>query len=170
MSENQFNESVEYRPVPGFPGYRVGNDGSVWSCWAGRRWHQLRPRTRKGGWLQVQLRRTSHYVHRLILAAFVGPCPEGMQCRHLNGVAGDNRLQNLRWGTYAENHCDKKRHGTLPRGIRCYQAVLTEDDVQAIRRRYASEGVSFAFLARQYGTGTTTIAAIISRRSWRHIA
>jgi hypothetical protein len=24
---------VEYRDVPGFPGYRVGTDGSVWSCW-----------------------------------------------------------------------------------------------------------------------------------------
>jgi hypothetical protein len=24
--------TVSYRPIEGFPGYRVGDDGSVWSC------------------------------------------------------------------------------------------------------------------------------------------
>ena len=27
---------VEYRDVPGWPGYRVGDDGSVWSLWKRR--------------------------------------------------------------------------------------------------------------------------------------
>jgi hypothetical protein len=25
--------TVEYRNIPEFPGYRVGDDGSVWTCW-----------------------------------------------------------------------------------------------------------------------------------------
>lgn len=52
------------------------------------------------------------YVHRLVLEAFVGDCPEGMETRHLNGNRKDNRLENLQWGTVVENHHDKLQHGT----------------------------------------------------------
>lgn len=51
-------------------------------------------------------------VHRLVLEAFVGPCPTEMEARHLNGDRMDNRLENLRWGTKSENAYDKIRHGT----------------------------------------------------------
>ena len=49
-------------------------------------------------------------VHRMVLEAFVGPCPEGMQCRHLNDVKNDNRLNNLAWGTRKENSADAIRN------------------------------------------------------------
>lgn len=52
------------------------------------------------------------YVHRLVLSVFEGPCPPGMQCRHLNGNADDNRLENLQWGTPTEDNHDRVRHGT----------------------------------------------------------
>lgn len=51
-------------------------------------------------------------VHRLVLEAFVGPCPPGMECCHNNGVASDNRLCNLRWDTSSENKYDWVRSGT----------------------------------------------------------
>ena len=38
-------------------------------------------------------------VHRLVLMAFSGPCPDGMVGCHNNGKAGDNRPENLRWDT-----------------------------------------------------------------------
>ncbi|MCR4338868.1 MAG: NUMOD4 motif-containing HNH endonuclease, partial [Gemmatimonadaceae bacterium] len=41
-------------------------------------------------------------VHRLVLAAFVGPCPPGQQCNHKNGKRDDNRLANLEWVTPSE--------------------------------------------------------------------
>ena len=62
----------------------------------------------------------THLVHRLMLEAFVGPCPEGMESRHLDGNAENNRLDNLCWDTHDENMKDKIRHGTstprIPRG------------------------------------------------------
>ena len=51
-------------------------------------------------------------VHRAVLLAFVGPLPEGMHTRHLNGNPLDNRLCNLKYDTVAENMRDKRRHGT----------------------------------------------------------
>lgn len=52
-------------------------------------------------------------VHRLVLEAFVGPCPPGMECRHFpDRDPGNNRLDNLQWGTHQENEEDKETHGT----------------------------------------------------------
>lgn len=51
-------------------------------------------------------------VHRLVGEAFLGPMPDGLQTRHLNGVRRDNRVENLRYGTPSENAQDSVRHGT----------------------------------------------------------
>lgn len=48
-----------------------------------------------------ELRR--YFVHRLVLAAFVGPAPEGMVCCHKDDDPSNNHLDNLRWGTQSEN-------------------------------------------------------------------
>lgn len=53
-------------------------------------------------------------VHRLVALAFIGPCPEGMEVLHINGEPDDNRLENLRYGTRAENVADTIRHGRHP--------------------------------------------------------
>jgi hypothetical protein len=28
----EFDSTVEYRDIQGFPGYRIGSDGTVWTC------------------------------------------------------------------------------------------------------------------------------------------
>lgn len=77
----------------------------------------------KDGYLQVRLVsgdcRPTHLVHRLVLLAFVGPCPTGMEVCHGNGIGTDNRLENLRYGTHIENSFDKEHiHGTVTRSRR----------------------------------------------------
>lgn len=76
----------------------------------------LRPGPQRKGYLTVSLidkdgRKKSKRVHRLVLEAFVGPCPEGHLVRHLNDIPGDNRLGNLRWGTGSENQADARVNG-----------------------------------------------------------
>lgn len=61
--------------------------------------------------LKVGGKPTHMHVHRAVLTAFVGPCPPGMECRHLDGNAANNHLSNLVWGTPAENRQDIIRHG-----------------------------------------------------------
>jgi hypothetical protein len=54
----------------------------------------------------------NYRVHCAVLEAFVGPCPPGKECRHLDGNGQNNKLQNLKWGTRLENVQDSIKHGT----------------------------------------------------------
>lgn len=67
------------------------------------------------GRLRVNLRRpgiaVDRKVHQLVLEAFVGPRPEGMLGLHWDDDKSNNRLENLRWGTYSENLHDAVRNG-----------------------------------------------------------
>lgn len=117
-----------WRSIEGFPYYEVSSTGRVRSLdrtmrypsgrvmtWRGR---ILSPKTDSKGAQQVGLRteegRTDTLIHRLVLLAFVGPCPEGMECCHNNGNPADNRVENLRWDTKSENQKDRRAHGTDP--------------------------------------------------------
>lgn len=73
--------------------------------------------SKHGGYPSVSLckdgkPRGGQRVHVLVLSAFVGPRPDGMESRHLNGDCTDSRLANLAYGTALENADDKRRHGT----------------------------------------------------------
>lgn len=109
-------------PVPGWEErYRVSSLGRLRSL---KREGESYGRTgvvHKGtvtgsGHVRVLLRRPGQRqsvgLHRLVLEAFVGPCPDGYEALHSNGVASDNRVQNLRWGTRSANVRDAVRHGT----------------------------------------------------------
>lgn len=47
------------------------------------------------------------YVHRMVLETFVGNCPKGMECLHLDGDNKNNKLDNLKWGTHSDNELMK---------------------------------------------------------------
>lgn len=56
-------------------------------------------------------RRQSRSVHTLVLEAFVGPCPDGLEACHWDGDNTNNHLTNLRWDTHIANMADMTRHG-----------------------------------------------------------
>lgn len=109
------------------------------------------------------------WVHRLVLEAFVGPCPDGMECRHLNGDPADNRLENLCWGAHIENMRDRAEHGTAAKGERNAKAKLTEAAVREIRRLRLSEKLPLHVIAGRYGVSSCTVASIALRRTWAHV-
>lgn len=118
-----------WKPVIGHEGsYEVSDQGRVRSLDRtatrsdGVRVHvkgrMLKPYTSKSGHksviMQVDGNVTRSLVHRLVLSAFVGECPDGMEACHWNDVPGDNRLENLRWATRRENNLDRVRNGKHP--------------------------------------------------------
>ena len=63
--------------------------------------------------LTINAKMEYRLVHRLVLEAFVGPCPTGMEsCHFPDRNPANNKLDNLRWATHAENENDKIVHGT----------------------------------------------------------
>lgn len=180
MERSQEETGVEYRDIPGFPGYRVGNDGSVWSNLSYRKdrynvaFRSLKLTPNNNGHLFVYLHVNStpnkRYVHRLVLEAFVGPCPERMECRHLDGNPKNNLLSNLKWGTAVENQADRILHDTTNRGPRNGMSKLTEKDIVEIRQKYAAGGVTQVALAKEYNTAGSNICCIVNKKYWSHIA
>lgn len=104
-------------------------------------------------------------VHRLVLEAFVGPAPEGTEGCHWDGDPKNNRLDNLRWDTRIANIQDAIRHGTfVGRG-----ATLNADAVRDIRAGKAA-GLTYREMAMMHGVTRGTIYAVVSGRTWKHVA
>ena len=111
-------------------------------------------------------RGTVNLIHHLVLNQFRGPCPSDKdECRHLNGIRSDNRLENLEWGTQEEQYQDKIRHGTAYRGERHVNSKLTEADIAEIKKRPESSRQ----IAAQYGVNHATIRRIRSGKMWKHV-
>lgn len=198
--------SETWRAVVGFEGrYEVSDQGRVRSL---RVQHGkvrrepliLREITRNGyRWISLGAAKRQVAVHRLVLGAFVGPCPPDHETGHLNGIRDDNRLVNLRWITRQENAEHKALHGTLlvgdanparrhperlargdRNGARLYPerltrgedhrtAKLTYEQVSEIRRVYVLGRVRQQDLADRFGVSQTVISSILRGRTWRPV-
>lgn len=74
----------------------------------------LRPGTGTTGALYVNLSNGTtkvRRVHHLVLEAFVGPRPPGMEGCHWDDDKKNNAVTNLRWDTHSANMFDKVRNG-----------------------------------------------------------
>ena len=161
------NNADTFKDVP------VSDQGNVRSMKYGKT-RILSPRKDKDGYQRVILCREgknhNYAVHRLVLLAFIGPRPEGMEVCHNNGNPEDNRLCNLRYGTSKENKADRIKHGTMPdlKGSRNGGARLTEEDVREIRRRLAT-GERHYTISLDFGVSRPTITRIAHGERWNHL-
>jgi hypothetical protein len=106
--------ATRWLPVAGYEDlYAVSGLGHVQSLRTGR---LLVPQMDEKGYLAVKLSRDGksrrRRIHLLVAKAFIGPCPEGQQVRHLDGVKTNLAASNLIYGTPGENMLDQVRHGT----------------------------------------------------------
>ncbi len=119
----------ETKPCPTWPDYCVTKTGCVYNRKTG---HQLTISsmtilgiTRRVVWLWQDGRSRSPQISRLILDAWVGPCPEGMECCHNDGNAMNNVFDNLRWDTHRSNIQDQIDQGTH---VSCKRAENNNED------------------------------------------
>ena len=167
-----------WKDIPGYEGrYQVSDQGRVRSLdalilcsgpvkgayYSFKKGRTLRPGPSNFGHLSVVLgRNNTQFVHKLVLLAFVGPAPHKNECRHLNSVPTDNRLENLRWGTRSENNNDAVKHGT--------RGKLTSTQVLAIRVRLKNcHRGEQTKLAEEYGVSVCTINAIKFNRVYLYV-
>ena len=125
-----------WRPVVGSEGlYQVSDQGRVWSelrwvnrgkygGWVFLEGNILKPLFHSRGYPKYCLckdgEQRQHMAHTLVLTAFVGPCPLGMEACHETNDVANCSLTNLRWDTHGNNLRDRVRHGTDPHASRTH--------------------------------------------------
>lgn len=172
----------EWRPVAGYASrYEVSSLGNVRSVGrgggTGKRGQALKPTTATPGlnYLHVALYangvRRYFTVHFLVMAAFVGPRPEGKEINHIDGNAANNRRENLEYVTRSENLKHAFRIGRMSVvGARNPSAKLTGEQVEEIRRRFHSGESSGVALAAEFGVSTSTISFAVTGQTWKESA
>lgn len=152
----------EWRPV-------VGCEGRYWVSNLGRAKSQYqilknsktrgRPYYRFNTSVSKKSRQKVKMLHQEVAKAFI-PNPHSLPVvRHLNGDPEDNRVENLAWGTQADNCADTVRHGRT-------RAMLTDDQVREIRQSTESRKV----LAARYGVSPHTIHGVRGRTNYKRVA
>lgn len=175
-------ENEEWRWVPNWPAYEVSDQGRVRGHWTNSLREGLREIGSESillspdevmGYFQVTL---YHFglckrfkVHKLVLETFVGPCPPGMEARHLDGNRKRNYLSNLCWGTKKENQKDRLIHGTSVLGSGNGRALLSEEDVKEIKRLLRKNELTVTEIAEQFCVKRSVIYDIKQGRSWSHV-
>lgn len=172
-----------------FPGYYINKEGEIFSLVKQHNHPQrdiprkLKTHMHKKGYRAIDLvkdgKRYKRTIHRLLLETYVGECPKNYECRHLNGNPRDNRLENLAWGSHADNMADKKLTGTNNLGEKHGLSKLTEDKVREIKRlamlnnkkiRSTDKGGNYKEIAKIYGVSTSAIGHIVRGSTWSHVA
>jgi hypothetical protein len=124
-------------------------------------------------------------AHRHLYAALLAPLPDGLHVCHRCDNPPCVRPGHLFTGTPADNAADRERKGrnNPPRGERHGRythpeqtargeghgsAKLNTTKVLEIRR-LASEGLTKAAIARQFGVSQALVGYIIRREIWAHV-
>jgi hypothetical protein len=175
----------QWKAVVGHAGYEVSDLGRVRSYrpLSGRGPYVSVPRllalrSVKGGKYQMvclsvygEVRTKVRPVHQLVLEAFVGPCPSGMEALHRDDNGTNNVLDNLRWGTRAENIEDKIANGKQIKGESHPLSKLTEAQIAEIRAAIPTwkRGMGRRF-AEKFGVTETNVSYIKRGKTWKELA
>ena len=157
-----FND-LQWKTIPTYPNYEVSSFGEVRRVGSDK---PLKLSTKKGKhpYQRAHLCKNGKakyiLVHRLVLETFVGPCPKGYQCLHLDNNPRNNKLDNLRWGTPKENHSTINRNGE-----RNGRAKLTSEDVAFIR----SYTGPLKDLVNRFDVSYTYLTNIRAYITWKHL-
>jgi hypothetical protein len=169
-----------WRNIPSLPGYQASDQGRIRSMFRTIRDSRGRQYTRPpkvralsvagNGYLRFNARGTQRSIHRCVLEAFVGPCPEGYHGAHGDGDKTNNRLTNLRWASPAENAADKVSHGTMfsPAGEKNPNAIVTAAQVLDVVARVRA-GETQRSIARELGVMPQLINSIMRGKAWNSV-
>jgi hypothetical protein len=117
-------------------------------------------------------------VHRYSFTLANGTIPDDMLICHHCDVPPCIRPDHLYAGTPKDNSRDMIERGRANTNVAGNRAVLTEDEVRAIRRRYGpprgNAGYQSRFveptakqLGSEFGVSKETVIAIVNRRCWK---
>jgi|ERR1035437_2115751 hypothetical protein len=104
--------------------------------------------------------RQSYRVHSLVTEAFIGPRPAGLEVMHADDMPANTCVDNLSYGTRAQNQLDCSKRGRRP-------SKLTASNIKVIRQLFGC--MSQRAIAKQFGVGEALISAIKVGRAWTYV-
>ena len=167
-----------WKTVKGFENYEISNLGRLKVNLKYRKYRDYQHKILKtyldrGGYRRATLTSfdkniKTKYIHRLVAIAFIENPLNKPEVNHINGIKDDNHVDNLEWNTHHENIIHAHKTGlTTQKGEDSVGSVLTEPQVLKIRA--LKKDFTFKELAEKYNVASSTIAAAVYRRSWKHI-
>ncbi len=100
-------------------------------------------------------------VHRLVLLAFVGPRPDGMECLHgPDPTKSNNAITNIRWGTRQENERESK--------LRSSRRRLNPDHLAQVYAMRA-KGSTFKEIGDALGVPKWVIRDAFNGLTWKYV-
>lgn len=161
-----------WKVLPEFPDYDVSNHGRIRRRYKHAMTRVMKAVPNRHGYIRVQLRNLSgakatHFLHRLVASAFLGPLPQGLQVGHVDGSRCNNRIENLVYVTPKQNAYHKYRHGTWPSGENNGHCKTTERKALYYKFCYMMLGESASSIATRVDSSETEIYGIVSK--WRHL-
>lgn len=152
-------------------GFRVAHDGNLVS-FTGR---VLKCRTNSDGYKNARIRADELIgkrgtralkVHRLAAYQKFGEAALQQEVRHLNNNPGDNRPENIAFGTHSDNMMDKPRE--IRRKVACIATKkvtkwdVRADDIRADRAR----GMRYSDLIAKYGIPKSTLSYLLNKAQY----
>lgn len=146
-----------WKRIENFPDYEVSNHGRIRSNRFGKT--RIMKQNNNGfNYFQVEFKingiRNLMRVHRLVLEAFSGKCPDGMECSHLDGNGLNNHVENLIW----ESRADNNRRRTCVK--------LNASKVSQIKK-LLNDGLTLEEIAKKFGVHFSTIGYIKLNKTWK---
>ena len=168
---NLFTE--KWKIISNFSNYAVSNHGRVMRITPAQHTHPgkiLRLVNNKGYiCTRLYLKSKLHLktVHRLVIKAFLGPCPRGKETNHKSGIKTDNRIENLEYLTHSENqkHAIKIGIRKVLKGTEISNSKLKEKDVLEIVR-LRQIGLSINKVSKKFNVSPRLICWIMSGDKW----
>jgi NUMOD4 motif. len=168
----------QWRDIPGYEGsYQISSVGKIKSLGRSKRdgrngFHltkdTIKNPVKRGQYLAIALSKNGHKktfnIHALVMTCFIGERQKGKEVCHNNGNPHDNRLENLRYGTKAENKQDMRLHGTYQEGEKHGCAKIKDCEAKEIIRLFKL-GIKSIILAKMFRVKYRTIWTIVTGRS-----
>lgn len=162
-----------WKNIPRYEGlYQVSNLGRIKSFHYHKE-KEILNLTKCKKYLQIKLSKNSitkiYKVHRLVLEAFVGPCPEGMQCRHLDNNPINNNINNIEWSTHKINMQDRIKYKTTNTFIYENGCKLNKTKARLIKNLLNSGKLTQKEIANQFNISQQTVSGIKNKKRWINI-
>jgi hypothetical protein len=172
----------EWAPVPRHPEYAVSDQGRLFHFETIK---MRRCRSRNGKEFDNPIRTKARYVagcahstgfrlvnfgkrgrgwmHRVVMRAFAGECPEGYVVEHINRDRLDNRLENLRY--VSDGTTGSYEHGRRPVMVRYGENnpvhKFSNRTIEKVRRAHRKGGSTCADLAADFGMSSRHAAMVV---------